>query len=71
MGKRQDIEIKIDRTTLPKDGQKVSFEDEDLQWHKGIFRAGDDLFVVNSRKWFRVWDVIRWEPIVTSKNSKK
>lgn len=54
------IEIKIDKTTLPKDGQKVAFQDNDEHWHDGEFSSGDDLFVTNDNKAYIAGDIVCW-----------
>ena len=57
--------IKIDRTTLPKDGQRIRFstyEEEDLI---GQFSEGDDLFVITPTKWYSAFDVHTWELLKT------
>ena len=55
------IHIKIDRSTLPKDGQRVVFQHENEDWSEGYFVGGDDLFWVSESKWYRSWDVIKWK----------
>lgn len=64
-------EIKLDRTTLPKNGQKVKWqtqEDIDTLSHKeGIFIEGDDIFCVGFEEeideWDSAWLVLYWEEI--------
>ena len=64
-------EIKLDRSTLPGDGQKVEWQTYDdlnsQEWKQGIFLAEDDLFCegfdnVHS-KWDLAFDVHCWRPI--------
>lgn len=55
------ISIKIDRSSLPKDGQKVWFQDMDTEsWHYGYFSDGDDLFFINAGHWYNSWSVHCW-----------
>lgn len=65
------MEIKIDRTTLPRDGEHVRFKDDKEEWHEGYFVAGDDLFHVNDSKWFFVWYVHEWESLESPSPSKE
>lgn len=55
-------EIKLDRTTLPKDGQAVSFQTQDEDWHDGYFVDGDDLFWVNESTFYPAFDILKWKP---------
>jgi hypothetical protein len=63
------IEVKIDRTTLPEDGQRVTWQKvgEDEEWKEGTFCEGDDIFCVgfedSASKWDLSWDVIHWKPL--------
>jgi len=66
------IEIKIDRSTLPNDGQKVRWQTQkeinnDNSWREGTFTEGDDNFSVGfedtTSYWDLVWDVHHWEYI--------
>jgi hypothetical protein len=65
------IEIKLDRQTLPNDGQKVKWQTtsdiNNRSWKEGIFSEGDDLFCVGfektAHKWDTAWDVHFWEPL--------
>lgn len=55
-------EIKLDRATLPKDGQPVKFQTQDEDWHEGYFIDEDDLFWINDDKWYPAFDILKWEP---------
>jgi len=61
------VELKIDRTTLPKDGQKVEWvtdlEGCNDKWKRGEFVAEDDLFLESSCQWDTSWSVQCWRPI--------
>lgn len=58
------VEIKLDRTTLPKDGQAVSFQTQNEEWHDGYFVDGDDLFWVNESTFYPAFDILKWKPNV-------
>lgn len=61
--------VKIDRHTLPKDGQQVKWQThEDYteeKWKEGTFSEGDDFFLVGFKKSASDWDssedVYRWQ----------
>lgn len=55
-------EIELDRLTLPKDGQSISFQTENEEWHDGYFVDGDDLFWINESKWYPAFDILKWKP---------
>lgn len=57
----QEVEIKLDRSTLPKDGQYIDFQTQDEDWHEGYFVEGDDLFWVNESKWYPAFDILKWK----------
>ena len=65
------IEIKIDRSTLPADGQKIKWQTYDdfnnQAWKEGTFNAGDDLFTVGfsdtAHDWNQSFGVLHWLPI--------
>jgi len=59
--KKQVIHLKLDRTTLPKDGQYISFQTQDEDWHDGYFVDGDDLFWINENKWYPAFDIVSWK----------
>lgn len=58
------VEIEIDRTTLPQDGQKVRWQThQDFNneiWKEGVFCSGDDLFVSNGAPDLS-FHVLHWE----------
>lgn len=64
-------EIKIDRETLPNDGQKIKWQTQaDIDndnWKEGTFYEGDDIFCIgfedSTDKWNLVWDVHHWEAL--------
>lgn len=68
-------EIKIDTTTLPKDGQEVKWQthsDQDNgEWKKGVYSddEGYGLFLYNLREdqttshWDIMWEVLHWEAL--------
>ncbi len=63
------IEIKIDRATLPKDGQKIRWQTQsDIingTWKEGVFCEEEDAFNVGFedvvQHWDLAWDVHHWE----------
>jgi hypothetical protein len=63
------IEIKIDRATLPKDGQKIRWQTQsDIingTWKEGVFGEEEDAFNVGFedvvQHWDLAWDVHHWE----------
>jgi len=57
------IEIKIDRTTLPTDGQIVQFDTAKEQDLIGAFSEGDDLFIMSKSEWKTSFEVCSWEAI--------
>lgn len=65
------IEIKIDRTSLPKDKQQIRWqthEDFDKGVYKsGVFEEGDDLFCEGFEPFYKKWDlsqqVLHWKPL--------
>lgn len=57
------MDIKLDRQTLPKDGQYIRFKTEDESWHDGYFVDGDDIFSVSDKVFFFSWNVHEWEPL--------
>ncbi len=61
------IEIRIDPSTLPEDGQKIKWQtrvdfNRDI-WKEGVFSSGDDHFVVDSKQWNLVSEVLHWYPV--------
>jgi len=61
--KNQVVHLKLDRSTLPKDGQRVSFQTQNEEWHEGYFVSGDDLFWINESKWYPAFDIVSWKYI--------
>jgi len=65
------IEVKINRRTLPKDGQKIKWQTQDdfdnEVWKEGTFVSGDDIFCVGfedtAKEWNCSWVVLHWEAI--------
>lgn len=58
------IEIELDKTTLPEDGQKVEFHVlEEGEWYTGEYFSEDQLFEKNKRKWWNAFSVDMWRPI--------
>ena len=57
--KNEIVHIKLDETTLPKDGQAVSFQTQDEEWHEGYFVG--DLFWINESKWYPAFDIVSWK----------
>jgi hypothetical protein len=56
------MKIKLDKTTLPKDGQLVKFYDGH-EWRNGEYQEEDECFYVNRRVFFFAWQIHEWEPI--------
>jgi len=64
----KEVEIKIDRSTLPKDGQKIKWQTQDdfdlNQWKEGQFCEGDDIFCEGfeniASKWDLSFSVLHW-----------
>lgn len=54
------MEIKIDKSTLPKDGDKVKFLIRD-EWYSGDYIDEDQMFWVDEATWFFAWQVEQWE----------
>ncbi len=67
----EQIEIKIDRSTLPADGQKIEWQTyDDINndtWQQGTFCEGDDLFCVGFEdtcsNWDQSFNVFHWRAI--------
>lgn len=55
------VHIKLDRSTLPKDGQSVSFQTQDEEWHDGYFIDSADLFWINDDTFFPAFDIVSWK----------
>jgi len=70
------VEIKIDRSTLPNDGQRVkwqTYEDANKRiWKEGVFSAGEDCFCEGFddvvRKWDLIWNVFHWRAFTDDEN---
>lgn len=60
--KKESMEIKIDKTTLPMDGQRVRFYDGH-EWREGEYIDFDEMFWVSGSIWFFAWQIHEWEPI--------
>lgn len=56
------VEIKIDKTTLPNDQQKVKFYDGN-EWREGEYLEEEQMFYVNETVWFFAWQIHEWEHI--------
>ena len=60
-------EIKIDKSTLPKDGSRVRFKTDKGDVFEGYFTGGDNIFQVgyedSAKEWFFSWYVSEWEYI--------
>ncbi|MET3114340.1 hypothetical protein AAKU52_002074 [Pedobacter sp. CG_S7] len=62
------MEVRLDKNTLPKDGQDVKFQtviDEDYgTWQEGIYNAKYESIYVSKNEIYDMWgDVVRWEPL--------
>jgi hypothetical protein len=62
------IEIKIDRSTLPKDGERVEFfipgdSPEGIIPLIGTFCEGDDMFVPDDNSFHSSWNVHQWRKL--------
>ena len=57
------VKIKIDRSTLPHDGQIIMFDTYTKEGLTGLFFDGEDLILTNEDQWITVWEVYSWEPI--------
>jgi hypothetical protein len=62
------MEVKLDKNTLPKHGQQVTFQttiDEDYgTWQEGLYHAAQESIYVSKSEIYDMWgDVVRWEPI--------
>ena len=56
------IEIKIDKSTLPQDGQKVKFFVDD-EWFEGEFDDNEEMFSVKADQFWFAWQVHEWQPV--------
>lgn len=62
------MEVKLDKNTLPQDGQEVKFQtviDEDYgTWQEGFYKAKEEYIYVSRNEIYDMWgDVVRWEPV--------
>jgi hypothetical protein len=60
-------EIKIDKDTLPAEGRKLRFSKGPGHMDIGVFVLHDQLFWVNSQRFYSAWDVHFWEYIDENK----
>ena len=63
------MEIKIDRTTLPDDNQRVRFKNYNDDWWEGVYIEEENMFWVNESIFYSAWLVHEWE-LVNTKNKK-
>lgn len=56
------IEIKLDKSTLPQDGQKVKYYTGEY-WKEGIYDDKEQMFSVDSKDFHFAWDVHEWQPV--------
>src|SRR5690348_17098593 len=58
------MNVKIDKSTLPKDGAKVKFLPDDGEWYEGMYDEREEMFTVGLEdscgKWFYIWQVDEW-----------
>lgn len=57
------MEVKIDKSTLPKDGQKVKFKLFHDIVKEGVYVEAEQLFYCSEREFYTEWIVLEWEPI--------
>ncbi len=55
--------VKIDKSTLPKDGQKVRFEIYNYDDLMGTFIEKDDMFLMDEGGFHYIHEIFSWEPI--------
>jgi hypothetical protein len=68
-GKKTLVHVKLNRTTLPEDGQQIKFQTQNEDWHEGYFIGGDDLFWVNDETFYPAFDIVSWEGYVKESKS--
>ena len=56
-------EIKLDETTLPKDGQKVKFFIPRDGWEEGEYLSKEQMFLFDGGKFHYAWEVSEWESV--------
>jgi hypothetical protein len=58
------IEIKLDESTLPQDEQEVRFDTTHYGTDLiGVYSKEDQLFYIDSKKFYSAWMVDFWEPL--------
>jgi AAA+ superfamily predicted ATPase len=57
------VEIKLDKTTLPADGQKVRWETYEEEGFVGVYLAEEEMFFESESVWRYAFEVTEWEPI--------
>ncbi len=55
--------VKIDKSTLPLDGQKVRFKLHPDIWKFGEYIESENLFWCSKEEFYDVWIVFEWELI--------
>jgi len=55
--------VKIDKSTLPKDGQRVRFEIYNHKGLEGTFIEKEDMFLIDGGGFHYIHDIFSWEPI--------
>lgn len=63
--------VKIDKSTLPKDGQKVRFEIYNHDNLIGTFIEEEDMFLIDGGKFHYIQDIFSWEPLNEPKPKEK
>lgn len=57
-------EIKFDKSTLPKEGDKVNFKVlKTEEWRVGLYGDEDEIFAVTTGEYYFAWEVSVWELI--------
>lgn len=56
------IEIKVDKSTLPANGQKVKFF-VDNEWFKGEYDDSEEMFSIKGDQFWSAWQVREWQPV--------
>jgi hypothetical protein len=57
------MEVKLDKHTLPADGEKVRFKLYKDVWKEGIYMADENLFFISEEEFYDAWIVFEWEII--------
>lgn len=55
--------INIDKRTLPKDGQKIEFDDDHGETYEGSYIEKEGMFHVTDSVFFFSWHVHKWKAI--------